>query len=197
MNLEFDLDPDQIIKWSQFLLNFFAIGIGAWIYKSYTKNLKSQISSKDEQIRTVEKRLDFWKDKAVFLENRSPEFVEKRLDERIKIREDEMKRLSEDKETHKKEIDILKKELLDLKIKLGETKEFKYKLAYIDKDLDIKHKVMNFLTNYMAKNRINFYKFYSRECTSDFLKEFNMESGLNLSKLEIKQYLSEIKYEKM
>ena len=194
MSLEFDID--QIIKWSQLLLNFFALGIGAWIYKSYIENLKSSISSKDEQVKVLESHLNLWKDKAELLEKRSPEFMENILSQRIRTREDEIKRLSEDKETHKKEIEIQKQELSDLQTKLEETKKLKTKLNFIDEDNDIKNKVVHYLTNYMFNNKINFEQFIARECISDFLKEFNMDSGLNLSKLEIRQYISEIKHER-
>lgn len=134
MNYEFDLDTS--IKWIQLILNFLAIGTGALIYKSYIENLKSTILSKDEQVKTVEKHLNFWKDKVNDLERKSPEFVENTLNQRIKTREDEIKRLSEDKEVHKKEIEIQQQELSVLKIELEKTKDYRTRLSFIGEDFD-------------------------------------------------------------
>ncbi len=134
MNYTFDLDIT--IKWIQLILNFVAVGIGAWIFKSYIENLKSAIISKDEQVKAIEKHLNFWKDKANDLEKKSPEFMENALNQRIKTREDEIKRLSEDKDVHQKEIDIQKQELSILKIELAKTKDFKTNLSFIGEDFD-------------------------------------------------------------
>lgn len=134
MNYGFDLDTS--IKWIQLILNFIAVGIGAWIFKSYIENLKAALSSKDEQVKTIEKHLNFWKDKANDLEKKSPEFMENALNQRIKTREDEIKRLSADKDVHQKEIEIQKQELSILKIELAKTKDFKTNLSFIGEDFD-------------------------------------------------------------
>ncbi|WP_332453958.1 hypothetical protein [Chryseobacterium aquaticum] len=134
--MNYELDLDTSIKWIQLILNFLAIGIGGWIYKTYVENLKSAISSKEEQVKVTEKHLSFWKDKANDLEKRSPEFMESALNLRIKTREDEIKRLSEDKETHKKEIEIQQQELSVLRIELEKTKDYRTKLSFIGEDFD-------------------------------------------------------------
>ncbi len=130
------MQPDDYIKWIQLIVNAFALGAAGWIYKAYILNLKSSLSSKDDQIKTVEKNMNLWKDKAAELEKTSPAFMEEALNKRIKIREDEIARLSKDSESHVEEIKIQEQELARLKSELEKTKDYKMQLSFVGKDFD-------------------------------------------------------------
>jgi hypothetical protein len=129
-------NPEDYIKWIQLVFNFFAIGAAGWIYKSYIENLKSALSSKDEQRTAVEKNLAFWRDKAQDLEKKTPEAMEHILNQRIKIREDEITRLSIDSDKHKKELEIQQQELQILKSELEKTIDVKTSLSFIGEDFE-------------------------------------------------------------
>lgn len=77
-----------IINYFQLFLNSFALMVAGWIYVAYIKN-------KDEQIKTVEKNMRLWKDKAEECEKKSPDTLNRVLNERIKILEDEIKRMED------------------------------------------------------------------------------------------------------
>ncbi|MDE1311827.1 hypothetical protein L9W73_17265 [Vibrio aestuarianus] len=123
---------NEILSYFQIGANAFALTVAGWIYLAYIKNLNSTVKLKDEQVKTVEKNIQFWKDKVSELERRSPEHVEKLLSERIKIREDEIVRLSEDKNIHKHEIDLKNQELLRLKSEVEKTKDLKRTFDALD-----------------------------------------------------------------
>lgn len=129
-------NPEDYIKWIQLIFNFFAIGAAGWIYKAYITNLNASLSSKDEQLKAVERNMSFWKDKANDLEKKSPEVMENVLNQRIKVREDEILRLSTDTESHKKELEIQNQELQILKSELEKTKDFKTSLSFIGEDFE-------------------------------------------------------------
>jgi hypothetical protein len=130
------MTPDDYIKWIQLIVNAFALGAAGWIYKAYILNLQSSLSSKDDQIKAVEKNMNLWKDKATELEKKSPAFMEEALNKRIKIREDEITRLGKDKETHVEEIKIQEQELARLKSELEKTKDYKMQLSFVGEDFD-------------------------------------------------------------
>lgn len=129
-------NPEDYIKWIQLIINAFALGAAGWIYKAYITNLQASLTSKDEQVKAVEKNMAFWKDKANDLEKKTPEAMENILNQRIKIREDEIIRLSGDTESHKKEIEIQKQELQILKSELEKTKDVRTSLSFIGEDFD-------------------------------------------------------------
>ncbi|WP_417609215.1 hypothetical protein [Owenweeksia hongkongensis] len=128
--------PEEYIKWIQLIINAFALGAAGWIYRAYILNLKATVTAKDEQIKVVEKNLNFFKDKVEDLEKKTPEFLENALNQRIKIREDEIKRLSNDTESHKKELKIQNQELQNLKSELVKTKDVRASLSFIGEDFD-------------------------------------------------------------
>ena len=70
--------------------NLTALTVIGFIYAAYIKNLRSVNQLKDSQLKISEQNLKLWKDKALGLERRAPEFIEKQLSERIKIREEEI-----------------------------------------------------------------------------------------------------------
>ncbi len=131
-----DMQPNDYIKWIQLIVNAFALGAAGWIYKAYILNLQSSLSSKDDQIKAVEKNMNLWRDKAAELEKKSPAFMEEALNKRIKIREDEIIRLGKDKETHVEEIKIQEEELARLKSELEKTKDYKMQLSFVGDDFD-------------------------------------------------------------
>lgn len=130
------MEVDTYLKWIQLIVNAFALGAAGWIYKAYIQNLKSALSSKDEQINIVERNMDFMKDKITDLEKKTPEFMEKILNERIKIREDEILRLSNDKDKNKEKLEIKNQELLRLISELEKTKDVKKQLSFVGDDFD-------------------------------------------------------------
>jgi hypothetical protein len=130
------MEIDIYLKWIQLLVNFFAIGAAGWIYKAYIQNLKSALSSKDEQINIVEKNMNFMKDKIADLEKKTPEFMEKILNERIKIRDNEIIRLSNDKSKNINELEIKRQERTRLKSELEKTIDVKRQLSFIGVDFD-------------------------------------------------------------
>jgi len=130
------MHPDDYIKWIQLIVNALALGTAGWIYKGYILNMQSSLSSKDDQLKIVEKNMNLWKDKASELEKKSPEIIEEVLNKRIKIREEEIARLSKDTESRKEEIKIQEQELATLKSELEKTKDFKMQLSFVGEDFD-------------------------------------------------------------
>ncbi len=130
------MEPTDYIKWIQLIVNAFALGAAGWIYRAYILNLKASLSAKDEQMKVVERNLDFWKDKVSDLEKKTPEFMEDALNKRIKVREDEIQRLSKDTELHKEEIEIQNQELSILKSELEKTKSYKMQLSFVGEDFE-------------------------------------------------------------
>lgn len=63
----------EILDYLQVGSNGIALAVAGWIYVAYVKNLRASVSAKDEQIETVEKHLQFWKDKASEFEKKTPE----------------------------------------------------------------------------------------------------------------------------
>lgn len=121
-----------LIDYFQLGANGVALVVAGWIYAAYIKNLRSELSIKDEQIKTVEKNLALWKDKASEFEKKTPEYMEEVLSKRIKHREDEIKRLQEDKEEHTKLISLRSREVTRLRAELEKTMYIGRALTYYD-----------------------------------------------------------------
>ncbi len=126
------MNPEEYIKWINLFLNGTVLIIIGLLYKAYVQSLKESINSKDEQVKTITMNMNFWKDKAVDLEKKTPEFMENVLGNRIKIREDEIGRLRLDKETHIEELKIKEQELLRLKSELEKTKDVSRQFLFFD-----------------------------------------------------------------
>lgn len=62
---------NDIINYIQLTANAFALGAASWIYLSYIKNLNSTIQLKDEQIKTVERNMIFFKEKISEMEKKA------------------------------------------------------------------------------------------------------------------------------
>lgn len=130
------MNVDTYLKWIQLIVNAFALGAAGWIYKAYIQNLKSALLSKDEQIKIVERNMNFLKDKVADLGKKTPEFMEKILNERIKIREDEILRLSVDKDKNVNELKIKNQERVRLKSELEKAIDVKRQLSFVGEDFD-------------------------------------------------------------
>lgn len=125
-----------LIDYLQLGTNGVILTVLGWLYFAYVKNIKAEIKLKDEQIKVSEKNLAFWKDKAVELEKKSPEFFEGVLANRIKIREQELSRLNEDTLKNKSEIEDKNRQLDKLNSELEKAKYFSRALTYYDLDID-------------------------------------------------------------
>lgn len=66
----------EILNYLQIGSNGIALAVVGWICVAYIKNLRASVSAKDEQLKTVDKHLQFWKDKAGDLEKKNPEYIE-------------------------------------------------------------------------------------------------------------------------
>ena len=132
---------DNVIAYLQFGTNAFAIGVAGWIYSAYIKNLKSALSSKDEQLKTIEKNLTLWKDQVQLLEKKTPEYVEELLNKRIKVREEEIARLAGDKDSHTKELELKNQELLRLKSELEKAKDVRRHRGLMELELDDEYEI--------------------------------------------------------
>jgi len=127
---------DQIINYLQLTANAFALIVAGWIYIAYLKNLNSTINLKDEQIKTVEKNMNFLKERISEMEKKSPENMEKILNERIKIREEEITRLDGDRKYHEKELVVKEEQLHRLKSELEKTKDIRRTMQLLDLSFD-------------------------------------------------------------
>jgi hypothetical protein len=127
---------NDIITYIQLAANTFALGVAGWIYLAYIKNLNSTIQLKDEQIKTVEKNMTFFKERISEMEKKSPENMEKILNERIKIREEEIARLDGDKKNHEKELVVKEQQLHRLKSELEKTKDIRRTMQLLDLSFD-------------------------------------------------------------
>lgn len=127
---------NEIINYLQLTANAFAICVAGWIYLAYIKNLNSTVKLKDEQIKTVEKNMDFLKVRIAEMEKKSPENMEKILNNRIKIREDEIGRLDSDKKGHEAELELKNQELHRLKSELEKTKDMRKTMELLDLNFD-------------------------------------------------------------
>jgi hypothetical protein len=125
-----------LIDYLQLGTNGIILTVLGWLYLAYVKNIKAEIKLKDEQIKVSEKNLAFWKDKAIELEKKSPEFFEGILANRIKIREQELLRLNDDTLKNKSEIEDKNRQLEKLNSELEKAKYFSRALTYYDLDSD-------------------------------------------------------------
>lgn len=123
---------NTFVDYFQLGANGIALAVAGWIYAAYVKNIRSELSIKDEQIKAVEKNLTLWKDKASQFEKKTPEYMEEVLSKRIKHREDEIKRLNEDKEEHTKLISLRSREVTRLRAELEKTVYIGRALTYFD-----------------------------------------------------------------
>ena len=125
-----------LIDYLQLGANGIILMILSWLYFAYVKNIKAEIKLKDEHIRISEKNLAFWKDRAIELEKKSPEFFEGILENRIKIREQELSRLNDDTLKNKSEIEDKNRQLEKLNSELEKAKYFSRALTYYDINID-------------------------------------------------------------
>ncbi len=124
-----------LIDYLQLGTNGIILTVLGWLYFAYVKNIKAEVKLKEEQIKVSEKNLAFWKDKAVELEKKSPEFFEGILANRIKTREQELSRLNEDTMKNKSEIEEKNRQLDKLNSELEKAKYFSRALTYYDLDI--------------------------------------------------------------
>ncbi|WP_159820402.1 hypothetical protein [Colwellia sp. 20A7] len=116
------------------IANVGALAVIGFIYIAYIKNLRSMNGIKDTQIKVAEQNIKLWKDKALDLERKSPEFIEKQLSERIKIREEEITRLAHDSEEHSEKISTKNSEIEKLQESLNKAHEYRKSVFVYDRD---------------------------------------------------------------
>ncbi len=116
--------------------NLGALSVAVILYAAYIKSLRSQISLKDEQLKTAEQNIKLWKDKTFNLERQSPQYVEKVLADRIRIREEEIARLAKDDESHQTEIEQKNAEIIKLKAELETAQQFGRGISIYDSEND-------------------------------------------------------------
>ncbi|GAC26198.1 hypothetical protein GMES_3925 [Paraglaciecola mesophila KMM 241] len=114
--------------------NLTALAVIAFIYAAYIKNLRSVNQLKDSQLKVAEQNLKLWKDKALELERRAPEFIEKQLSERIKIREEELSRLAKDSEFHVEQIELKNREIRSLRDSIEKATEYRKSITVWDSE---------------------------------------------------------------
>lgn len=61
------------------IANLSALTVIGFIYLAYIKNLRSINQLKESQLKLSEQNVKLWKDKALELERKPPEFIEKQL----------------------------------------------------------------------------------------------------------------------
>lgn len=114
--------------------NLGSLAVVGVIYVAYIRNLRSVVNLKDTHLKIAEQNVKLWKDRAIELERRSPEFIEKQLSERIKIREEEIQRLSHDGEEHIEKIARKNSEIEALKETLEKTNQYRESFSVWDRD---------------------------------------------------------------
>lgn len=125
------------------IANLGALTIIGFIYAAYIKNLRTINNLKDTQLKVAEQNVKLWKDKAIELERKSPEFIEKQLSERIKIREDEIERLAQDSDNHVEKIALKNTEIEKLTESFNKAQQYRKSISVWDRDakdfIDIPH----------------------------------------------------------
>lgn len=116
------------------MANFTALTVIGFIYAAYIKNLRSVNQLKDTQLKVAEQNVKLWKDKALELERRAPEFIEKQLSERIKIREDEISRLAKDSEDRAEQIDLKNREIDALERSIEKAHQYRNSITVWDRE---------------------------------------------------------------
>lgn len=114
--------------------NLSALTVIGIIYVTYIKNLRSVNQLKSTQLKVAEQNTKLWKDKALELERRTPEFIEKQLSERIKIREDEISRLTKDTESHTEQINLKNREIEALKDSIDKANQYRNSITVWDRE---------------------------------------------------------------
>lgn len=127
---------NAVIEYFQLGANGLALVVAGWIYVAYVKNLRSQLSIKDEQIKAVEKHLALWKDRADEFQKKTPEYMEEVLAKRIRHREEEIKRLHEDNEENTKLISLKSREVTRLRAELERAVYLGKALTYYDSETE-------------------------------------------------------------
>jgi hypothetical protein len=125
------------------IANLGALTIIGFIYAAYIKNLRTINNLKDTQLKVAEQNVKLWKDKAIELERKSPEFIEKQLSARIKIREDEIERLAQDSDNHVEKIALKNTEIEKLTESFNKAQQYRKSISVWDRDakdfIDIPH----------------------------------------------------------
>lgn len=116
------------------IANMTALAVVGVIYAAYIKNLRSVNQLKDTQLKVAEQNVKLWKDRALELERRTPEFIEKQLSERIKIREEEISRLAKDSESHTGHISHKNKEIEALRSAIEKASQYRNSITVWDRD---------------------------------------------------------------
>ena len=117
------------------IANLTALTVIGIIYAAYIKNLRSVNQLKDTQIKVSEQNVKLWKDRALELERKTPEFIEKQLSERIKIREDEITRLANDTEAHSEQINIKNREIEALRDSIEKASQYRNSITVWDSEV--------------------------------------------------------------
>lgn len=116
--------------------NLGALTVIGFIYLGYIKNLRSINELKDSQLKVAQQNVKLWKDRAIELERRTPEFIEKQLSDRIKVREEELARLASDNKDHSEMIEQKNKELRNLRGKVEAAQAFTSDITVWDKGMN-------------------------------------------------------------
>jgi hypothetical protein len=114
--------------------NLGALTVIGFIYAAYVKNLRTMNSLKETQLKVAEQNVKLWKDKAIELERKSPEFIEKQLNERIKIREEEIERLAIDSDNHVEKISLKNDEIEKLNEAVNKAHQYRKSISVWDRD---------------------------------------------------------------
>lgn len=114
--------------------NLTALAVIGFIYAAYIKNLRAVNQLKETQLKISEQNLKLWKDKALELERRAPEFIEKQLSERIRVREEERARLVEDNTSHEEQIELKNREIRSLRDSIEKATEYRKSITVWDSE---------------------------------------------------------------
>lgn len=114
--------------------NLTALAVIGFIYAAYIKNLRAVNQLKETQLKISEQNLKLWKDKALELERRAPEFIEKQLSERIRVREEELARLVEDSASHEEQIKVKNREIRSLRDSVEKATEYRNSITVWDSE---------------------------------------------------------------
>jgi hypothetical protein len=114
--------------------NLSALTVIGFIYVAYIKNLRAMNSLKETELGVAKQNVKLWKDRALELERKSPEFIEKQLSERIKIREDEILRLGQDSEKHVERISQKNSEIEKLNEAVIKAYQYRKSISVWDRD---------------------------------------------------------------
>lgn len=120
------------VQFFSLIANISALTLIGILYAAYIKNIKSELSVKDEKLSLAEQNTKLWKDRVLELKRRTPSFVEKVLNDRIKIIEQEVERLSKDGSKYNFEIHSKNEEIDKLKSEAQIAKKFSSSIMVYD-----------------------------------------------------------------